>query len=688
MRRRKIYKKKIHFYMSVYKVRDTNNDDAITMNFIRRTAWGLIAMMVLPVGMLHAATGLPVVKLQVELNTVVSNGAPGIFGYSGNIWWIPKVLELGVADKILSTRPLGMVRISLGDQIINQATDFKDFKKRLANYPLNQFLRKYVAAGGKALFILDGTPRWISSNKSTRIHTGPTQPLFRMHPPENYREWSRVVAAIVSHFNGELGLNAYYESWNEPSYHYLGTNNDYFKQYYYTVLGARRADPQAFVGGPSAAEITTITTAGSKPRNAAQKAKILDAYLTRQYLFVQFLKFASQTAIPELGLKKLPVDFFSWHSFYTDPTSYYKLVVPYIRNTLEENGYPRNTTLLLTEWNVAAEPPYPEGDFNANETGAAYVATSLLAMQEVAVDGQSFQMFVDPGVAGYYGGVFTPSGIPRANYNSFRLFTALQGKQLAVKSSDPWVRGAAYQDDKKTYLLVSTFVPTARMIAKNLEIQTAMASEKFIDADTRQKYVNSVKKNQSPPESYQDKAKILKAATLKTIEAYKKRASVWKNGASMDISLSTRGFRAPPKKVTRYLVDSKHSNIYKDLEKGDRYIKSQMRKRIKKINKQTLENLIKSGLGDKSVKSISSNMMKQQPVEDAVSGLPQNKRGPVAKVLQQRRDDYREEYKKVLHEIENWPSAKMHQETIVWPSTGTYKLNVEPHSVQLYVFEW
>ena len=38
--------------------------------------------------------------------------------------------------------------------------------------------------------------------------------------------------------------------------------------------------------------------------------------------------------MPELGLKRLPVDFFSWHAYYVEPSAYYRQVVPAIRSAL------------------------------------------------------------------------------------------------------------------------------------------------------------------------------------------------------------------------------------------------------------------------------------------------------------------------------------------------------------------
>ena len=39
-----------------------------------------------------------------------------------------------------------------------------------------------------------------------------------------------------------------------------------------------------------------------------------------------------------------------------------------------------------------------------------------------------------------------------------------------------------------------------------------------------------------------------------------------------------------------------------------------------------------------------------------------------------------------MREIENWPSARLHESSISWPSSGSLKITAEPYSVHLFVF--
>lgn len=625
------------------------------------------------------------VKMAVDARGVKS--PPSVLGYSGNVWRIPEVFEAGVADKILGMNRLSIARISLGDQILAEATGLDDLEKRLDNYPLDEFLRRYTAAGGRVLFILDGVPRWLSSDKSIIKVQGPDQEAFRMSPPQDYREWSRVVEAIVRHFNGKLGLNAYYECWNEPNYYYRGTPDDFFKQYYYSVLGARKADSRALIGGPSVSEFVGVGTAGTKQDTPQDKLRLLTRFLEQQYFFKQFLDFAGHTPIPELGLKRLPVDFFSWHSFYIDPTTYYQAVVPTIRRALVVAGYPEATPLINTEWNIAAVPPYPEGNINANEVDAAFVATTLISMHETGVHGQAFQMFVDPGTEGYFGGTFSNAGIPRANFNTFRLFSWLSGKEVPVQTTDPWVKSVAYSDGKKAYLLVSTFVPTVKMMEETLKIRSTLENAVFSKALLDGKHVESLMKGKPLPEPLTKTAARISEAKKAYLHDYAQKAESWRNGLELNIELA--GAKHGPEKVERYLIDAEHSNVYKDIGRAEKLLMQKtMQLRERSMNQKIMAGMQQLGLAQKDIERFRLEMRSSKSVQGALWVVPPEKRSGVKQIFE---DAYRElhaGYKEALEEVENWPSARLHRETVTWPSNGNYKINVEPYSVQLFVFSF
>ena len=108
--------------------------------------------------------------------------------------------------------------------------------------------------------------------------------------------------------------------------------------YRFSVLGARRADPEDKIGGPAVAgwEEKGTRSAGEHP-----------------FLY-NFIRFAAETGIPELGLDRLPLDFIVWHQFDTDGRGeplLFEKPVGEIRRWLEEFGYDPATELGISAWN-------------------------------------------------------------------------------------------------------------------------------------------------------------------------------------------------------------------------------------------------------------------------------------------------------------------------------------------------
>lgn len=52
---------------------------------------------------------------------------------------------------------------------------------------------------------------------------------YEASPPKNYELWSQLVYETVKPFNGDLGLDLYYELWNEPDSKgfWLGTEEEF-----------------------------------------------------------------------------------------------------------------------------------------------------------------------------------------------------------------------------------------------------------------------------------------------------------------------------------------------------------------------------------------------------------------------------------------------------------------------------
>lgn len=630
---------------------------------------GILLAMFVSVQAINAAE-TPSVDIKVAVDQPLAEGFPRVFGYSGNIWLVPKVFEFGVSDMVLEMPQLGIARIGLGDEILSHASSLQDLEKRLEDYRLNDFLKRYSKTGGKVMIILDSIPMWASS-KQTREKKGHLE-IFRLSPPSDYQEWANIVSVIVSHFNGRLGIDAYYEVWNEPDVDFLGTNAEYAKLFYHSVVGARKADKNAKIGGPGASDFSAIKVAGEK-----QPAALLQAPMMFEWL----LDYASRTPVPELGLQRLPIDFISWHAYYRNPSNDYEQIVPYLRNLLESKGYPRSTPLFDTEWNIAAVPPYAEGDLNATEVGAAYVASTLIAMHAAGVDGQVFQMFVDPGVKGYSGGTFTAAGVPRANFNTFRLFSKLRGRQLASSSSDEWVKSVAFSDGEKVYLLVATMLPTPKMLGNGLGLKRRIESDRiFRDApkSVRPQDITAFMKNgKALPEPLQTQLKTIVERDKAVVNDYKRKAIQWKKGINLNISLS--GNTGQPGTITRYLINSDVSNGHDDIDMAVKQVVD----KNKTVMKNAKARLDKLGIGQGGQKAFFNEIQTTGSIKRTFEQVPANKKSAVKEVFQQMVDEYRANIAQVMAR----KKAQLHKESIPWPASGIISAPSAPYAVQLYVIE-
>lgn len=656
--------------------------------FTRRhvpVAWPFVALLLTLISALllgRAALAATPVKVEVSVRDVIgSGGVPRVFGFSGNVWYTPEAFGAGLDQRILGMPRPGLLRLSLGDQVLQHATSFEDLQRRLETLGLNDFLRKFHANGGRVLIGIDGMPRWASSNPSTDVRKGTNLPMFRGSAPADYALWSRIVEAAVQHFNNKLKLNAYFEAWNEPNFYYSGTNEQFMRQYTATVLGARRADPNALVGGPAVSELVGATTGGESTQTEADKLRIVGQMLDHRYLMTQFLQHAARTPLPALGLARLPVDFFSWHSFYVDPTRHYELVVPYIRKALKANGYSANTPIFNTEWNIAPDLPYPEGDLNATEVGAAYAASTLIAMHEAGVAAQTYQMIVDPGVAGHYGGMFTNWGVPRASFQAFRMFSMLRGQQVRTRSTDRWVKTVAFADGDTLYLLVASLVPSAKMLVSDDATLKSLPNEEFTRSLVRDGLVGQVARGAGLPASAAGRVREIESDAEQRVKSDTSRANERRRGLALEIDVGDFG---RPRSATRYLIDATHGNVYPQLAKAKGLLEAQEKSGA--VSPSRLRDALgKAGLSAIAADELLAALGRGLGFEEAQQVLPSVQRTPAREAVSQTMRDAVARRQALLQEIEGWPGAGLSAEPLDWPRSGGLKLDLQGNSVLLLV---
>ncbi|MGH1454770.1 MAG: GH39 family glycosyl hydrolase [Paracoccaceae bacterium] len=381
-----------------------------------------------------------------------SNATARVFAFGGGVWRVPKVMRL--AEPTLEALGHGgTTRAALAWELLAQAKSPEHAAQLLQSYPLNAFLKNHAAKGGTVIITLDATPLFLAMDRSAKqLADGPA---WAKSPIASEQGWADLTTVIVRHFKS-LGINAIYEVWNEPDHALRGSVKDYIRLYRATTLGARRADPRARIAGPAVSDWMSVTSDGRR-------------------FVADFIAGAAQTPVPQLGLNRLPVNALTYHSFNRVPGEHHARVMADMRALMQAAGY-KMPPVYNTEWNIAAEPPYPEGDLNGVFPNAAHIGATLIAMANAGLRGQVFQMMVDPGGDGYHAGVLTAAGTPRAAYHAFALARPLAAGQLhRVETDSAVVTAMASKRGNKTHVLVAVFPPTDLMLIRNAMEETAMS---------------------------------------------------------------------------------------------------------------------------------------------------------------------------------------------------------------------
>ncbi|MCF6224505.1 MAG: hypothetical protein L3J34_12375, partial [Flavobacteriaceae bacterium] len=226
-----------------------------------------------------------------------------------------------------------------------------------------------------------------------------TKEKYYIDPPSDYEKWAKICVNIIRHYNEgwangfHLGIK-YWEVWNEADHPkmWTGTQDQYFDLYKTTVTAIKKYDPELLVG-----------TAGLS--NVNKNGRPLLDYCKKN---------------------RLPIDFFSWHDYTQHPEQIVKKAL-YVRKLLDDYGF-EETESHINEWNYwpgtwskLSNNMYYRKNLALNEMNsaksAAFVATTLINLQDLPVDQSSFYSG-GPSVFGF--GLFDSYGIPRKSFYTFR----------------------------------------------------------------------------------------------------------------------------------------------------------------------------------------------------------------------------------------------------------------------------
>jgi xylan 1,4-beta-xylosidase len=280
-----------------------------------------------------------------------------------------------------------------------------------------------------------------------------TKRKYHVHPPADADRWAAICVGIVRHYNEGWGHGfrrdiRYWEIWNEPENRpamWTGNDEQYFQMYTAAAKAIKQSVPGVRVGGPALGYFGRMTGESLEP------SPFTLAFLER------------------CKRESAPLDFFSWHTYTSDPWELVRRARA-VRRLLDEHGFMR-TESHLNEWNFL-----PSSDWEPMITkdsqvrrrwferltgaeGAAFTAAVLVLLQNAPVD-----------VANYYSadihgfGMFTEFGEPKKPFYALKAFKMLADTPLCLPLREPMPAGLAVgagidKSRQQVTILASNFGP-------------------------------------------------------------------------------------------------------------------------------------------------------------------------------------------------------------------------------------
>jgi xylan 1,4-beta-xylosidase len=355
---------------------------------------------------------------------------------------------------------------------------------------IDKIFDTYIERGGKPMVEIGFTPKAMSTNPEPYRHHWLPDPNSQVpgasvrhtglaYPPKDYEKWAELVYVWVQHSIDRYGKEEveswWWDVWNEPAGGWwLGTDEEYFKLYDYTVDAVKRALPTARVGGPTTASADSIDH--------------------RNMVFLKaFLEHCNNGTNYVTGKTGSPLDYITWHAkgrpLVVGDGDHVQMNMSRELNNIAigfdiVNTFPKFKDLPIILGEVdpegcAACPIefYPQNGYRNGSLYASYTASSfariyeLVDKYEMNFEGALSWSFIfedQPWFAGFR--TLATNGVDKPVLNVFRMFGMMGGDRLAisqdgnmdaqdiidrgVRGDEPDVHAMASRQDKEVMVMV------------------------------------------------------------------------------------------------------------------------------------------------------------------------------------------------------------------------------------------
>ncbi len=262
-------------------------------------------------------------------------------------------------------------------------------------------------------------------------------------PPDDLREWSRLVESAVRHFIQRYGREEvrswYFEVWNEPNlwFFFNATKSKYFELYRATALAVKGVDRELKVGGPATSNFVPDDRFDGEQQEGhkaiTHQLEDLGEVEWRGVWIEEFLEYCAKEG--------LSVDFVSTHPYPTDipfghditgmrtrPSDATLRDLKWLRRVIDQSAFP-SAEIHLTEWSTSPSARDFTHDYPQS---AAYILKTNIAAAGL-VDSLAYWTFTDvfeehgAGDAAFHGGfgLINYQGIVKPAFHAYRFLNQL-----------------------------------------------------------------------------------------------------------------------------------------------------------------------------------------------------------------------------------------------------------------------